>query len=542
MSNNQSMSAIGNLGKEIYNADKSGNLKDYGINKALDYMSNNQSNSLSDSTLAPNQTGIVKADSTSLFSDQPKSILDTINEQNTSSVGLYNQPSASLFSDQPKSIIDTINDQPMPGLFGDQPKSIADTINEQNTSSVDLYKQPMSGLFSDQPKPVDKQGNIVPAAPVIGDGTDGTIADAGGMFKNVHEVDNKLVRQLKNADGSLSDKYVNIITGEVSYKKAKDDAFAGVKEDNSDNEKLANSIQKNGPVTVNPVSAAMDAINLGKPIVDSGSIIDTIAGDNKPLGSLNNPISDTISTSTSTSSSTSTGDIKTLGKVNGIMDTITKNNKPLDGLGKVNGIMAAVAGDSKSLGENIDNNQMMQPQLNKRGTALMNLVFKDNENEKGAVTSLLNGVYGMSERIKSNPLSSKTGWGGFVNKSVNGFSDLLFGGGGGIDESENQITGFNPKESIQLYNSNPKLVPNNADKAKVNGYVSSVNQQYQDMKDNKSSTKASGSSDNQLKGNANPGSSGKKSNLDGMSTNIVTRNPDSIFRSVSMSIMKTTLT
>ena len=358
MSNNQSMSAIGNLGKEIYNADKSGNLKDYGINKALDYMSNNQSNSLSDSTLAPNQTGIVKADSTSLFSDQPKSILDTINEQNTSSVGLYNQPSASL--------------------------------------------------FSDQPKPVDKQGNIVPAA---------------------------------------------------------------------------------------PVSAAMDAINLGKPIVNSGSII----------------------------------------------DTITKNNKPLDGLGKVNGIMEAVAGDSKSLGENVDNNQMMQPQLNKRGTALMNLAFKDNENEKGAVTSLLNGVYGMSERIKSNPLSSKTGWGGFVNKSVNGFSDLLFGGGGS-DESENQITGFNPKESIQLYNSNPKLVPNNADKAKVNGYVSSVNQQYQDMKDNKSSTKASGSSDNQLKGNANPGSSGKKSNLDGMSTNIVTRNPDSIFRSVSMSIMKTTLT
>ena len=191
---------------------------------------------------------------------------------------------------------------------------------------------------------------------------------------------------------------------------------------------------------------------------------------------------------------------------------------------------------------NNTNNQMVQPQLNNRGNALMNLIFKDNVNEKSAVTSILNGVYGMSEQIKSNPRSSKTGWGGLVNKSVIGFSDLLFGGNNDNNQNNNPITGFNPNESIQLYNPNSPLVPNNRDKTKVNGYIASVNQQYQDMKENKTNNVSSGNSNSPLANSGNPGSSGKKSNLDGMSTNIVTRNPDSIFRSVSMSIMKTTLT
>ena len=171
----------------------------------------------------------------------------------------------------------------------------------------------------------------------------------------------------------------------------------------------------------------------------------------------------------------------------------------------------------------------------------MNLVFKDNANEKGAVMPILNGVYGMSERIKSNPRSSKTGWGGLVNKSIIGFSDLLFGGNDN-NQNNNPITGFNPNESIQLYNHNSPLVPSNTDKTKVNGYIASVNQQYQDMKENKTNGTTSGNSNQQLVNSGNAGSAGKKSNLDGMSTNIVTRNPDSIFRSVSMTIMKTTLT
>ena len=183
-----------------------------------------------------------------------------------------------------------------------------------------------------------------------------------------------------------------------------------------------------------------------------------------------------------------------------------------------------------------------KPQLNDRGNALMNLVFKDNVNEKGAVMPILNGVYGMSERIKSNPRSSKTGWGGLVNKSIIGFSDLLFGGNDNNQNNNNPITGFNPNESIQLYNYNSPLVPNNTDKTKVNGYIASVNQQYQDMKENKTNGATSGNSNQQLVNSGNAGSAGKKSNLDGMSTNIVTRNPDSIFRSVSMTIMKTTLT
>jgi hypothetical protein len=185
--------------------------------------------------------------------------------------------------------------------------------------------------------------------------------------------------------------------------------------------------------------------------------------------------------------------------------------------------------------------EMVQPQLNNRGNALMNLIFKDNVNEKGAVMPILNGVYGMSEQIKSNPRSSKTGWGGLVNKSVIGFSDLLFGGNDN-NQNNNPITGFNPNESIQLYNHNSPLVPNNTDKTKVNGYIASVNQQYQDMKENKTNGTTSGNSNQQLVNSGNAGSAGKKSNLDGMSTNIVTRNPDSIFRSVSMTIMKTTLT
>ena len=94
----------------------------------------------------------------------------------------------------------------------------------------------------------------------------------------------------------------------------------------------------------------------------------------------------------------------------------------------------------------------------------------------------------------------------------------------------------------KLYNHNSPLVPNNADKTKVNGYIASVNQQYQDMKENKTNATTSGNSNQQLVNSGNAGSAGKKSNLDGMSTNIVTRNPDSIFRSVSMTIMKTTLT
>lgn len=81
-----------------------------------------------------------------------------------------------------------------------------------------------------------------------------------------------------------------------------------------------------------------------------------------------------------------------------------------------------------------------------------------------------------------------------------------------------------------------------AARAKVNGYIASVNQQYQDMKENKTNATTSGNSNQQLVNSGNAGSAGKKSNLDGMSTNIVTRNPDSIFRSVSMTIMKTTLT
>ena len=62
------------------------------------------------------------------------------------------------------------------------------------------------------------------------------------------------------------------------------------------------------------------------------------------------------------------------------------------------------------------------------------------------------------------------------------------------------------------------------------------------MKENKTNATTSGNSNQQLVNSGNAGSAGKKSNLDGMSTNIVTRNPDSIFRSVSMTIMKTTLT
>jgi hypothetical protein len=267
------------------------------------------------------------------------------------------------------------------------------------------------------------------------------------------KIDNKLVKQVKNADGSLSNKYVNPITGEVTYKNDKKDIFAGIKEDNSDNEKLASYIQKNGPLEINPVSSAFSTVN----------------------SSVNN------------------------------------------------------------------HNQIVQPQLNDRGNALMNLIFKDNANEKGAVMPILNGVYGMSEQIKSNPRSSKTGWGGLVNKSITGFSDLLFGGNDN-NQNNNPITGFNPNESIQLYNHNSPLVPNNTDKTKVNGYIASVNQQYQDMKENKTNGTTSGNSNQQLVNSGNAGSAGKKSNLDGMSTNIVTRNPDSIFRSVSMTIMKTTLT
>ncbi len=81
-----------------------------------------------------------------------------------------------------------------------------------------------------------------------------------------------------------------------------------------------------------------------------------------------------------------------------------------------------------------------------------------------------------------------------------------------------------------------ELQPDYEGKSKMDGYISSVNKQYDEFKNpNNSSNSAHASSQNIPTGQINMKSSGKG---DGLSAPLITRNPDSIFRAVSINMMK----
>lgn len=96
---------------------------------------------------------------------------------------------------------------------------------------------------------------------------------------------------------------------------------------------------------------------------------------------------------------------------------------------------------------------------------------------------------------------------------------------------------INNVEANKMVPRQSNLKPNTEDKSKVDGYISSVNSKYGDFKNN------AGKSSKQSEPTESPIMnipSQQKQNggtKDGMSADIITRNPDSIFRLVSMTMM-----
>lgn len=84
----------------------------------------------------------------------------------------------------------------------------------------------------------------------------------------------------------------------------------------------------------------------------------------------------------------------------------------------------------------------------------------------------------------------------------------------------------------------PVLTANTAEKEKVDGYISELNKEYMNPP-TQSVTDISGP---ETMPNVSLAKGGKQGNIDGMSSSIVTRNPDSIFREVSIAMMKASTT
>lgn len=84
----------------------------------------------------------------------------------------------------------------------------------------------------------------------------------------------------------------------------------------------------------------------------------------------------------------------------------------------------------------------------------------------------------------------------------------------------------------------PMLSPNTEEKEKVDGYIAALNKE----KYNPTPVTASNTPGAESMPNVSLAKGGSKGNIDGMSSSIVTRNPDSIFREVSIAMMKASTT
>ena len=84
----------------------------------------------------------------------------------------------------------------------------------------------------------------------------------------------------------------------------------------------------------------------------------------------------------------------------------------------------------------------------------------------------------------------------------------------------------------------PVLTANTAEKEKVDGYISELNKEYM----NPPAPSVTDTSGTETMPNVSLAKGGKQGNIDGMSSSIVTRNPDSIFREVSIAMMKASTT
>ena len=84
----------------------------------------------------------------------------------------------------------------------------------------------------------------------------------------------------------------------------------------------------------------------------------------------------------------------------------------------------------------------------------------------------------------------------------------------------------------------PVLTANTEEKEKVDGYISELNKEYM----NPPTPSVTDISGPETMPNVSLAKGGKQGNIDGMSSSIVTRNPDSIFREVSIAMMKASTT
>lgn len=166
--------------------------------------------------------------------------------------------------------------------------------------------------------------------------------------------------------------------------------------------------------------------------------------------------------------------------------------------------------------------------------------------------SIADSVISTSEASKANPKASKTGWGGFVNKSLYKIGDSLKESDGNLklftaqsglkaatylDDKVQKFIGKPAQTDTGLIpgvTSGQSLAPNIADRNKVDGHISELNKKYQDKVLNKNQPAAQiqvqdqGSSSQSLpKTRSNPG----------LDAPMVTRNPDSIYREISIGMM-----
>ena len=210
------------------------------------------------------------------------------------------------------------------------------------------------------------------------------------------------------------------------------------------------------------------------------------------------------------------------GKINGIVRQ-QKGKDILGEAGKIHGIVRQLPGKD-ILGE---------------AGKIHGIVRQQPGNDILGQAGSLGGIVRQNEKTKKTKWWERLFGSGTENDLFKGLADVL--GLGGVYDfgktiSEASKTGdwIGAAEKTIV----PMLTANTAEKDKIDGYISELNKENM----NPTTPSISDQRTAETMPNVSLGKGGKQGNIDGMSSSIVTRNPDSIFREVSIAMMKASTT